>query len=723
MEVRLKRALILTGLALLLVALWLIAGRLVPDLAALKGAVGSLRQAVAAHPVAAGAAFFGLYAASAALSLPIAIWLTLAGGALFGFGFGFALVLTAATLGAALAFLVARHLLRDRVGGWLGADRAGAIGRGIDRDGTFYLFTLRLIPAVPFFAVNLAMGLTRLPLAQFVWVSLLGMAPATALYVNAGTRLAELEGLRGILSPAIALSFVALGLFPWAARAALGVWTRRRAYARWTRPAAFDRNLIVIGGGAAGLVSAYVAAATGARVTLVEGGAMGGDCLNRGCIPSKALIRSAKLAHQMRHGAALGLGDVEPPLSFRRIFQRIDSVIATIAPHDSVERYAALGVEVLTGHARLTDPWTVEVTKADGASSRLTGRAIILATGAEPLLPDLPGLDQVGALTTDTLWQALAAYDTPPGRMLILGGGPVGVELAQALQRLGVQVTLAEAGQRLLPREDKDVSALAETVLRREGVEVLISARVTSCGSGEGGKWAEIATGAGPLRVPFDEMIVAIGRKARVQGFGLKELGIPAGRVIETNDYLETLYPNIYVAGDAAGPYQLTNAAAHQGWHAAVNALFGFVRRIRPSYTNLPRAIFLDPEIATLGLTEAEAAERGIAVEVTRFDLASFDRAVADGSTEGFVKLITRPGRGRILGAAIVADHAGDLIAELALAMRNGLGLGHVLRTPHAYPTLADAVKLAAGQWRRAHVSPRLLAMLTRLHAFRRGRP
>jgi pyruvate/2-oxoglutarate dehydrogenase complex dihydrolipoamide dehydrogenase (E3) component len=496
---------------------------------------------------------------------------------------------------------------------------------------------------------------------------------------------------------------------------------RDKASARWTKPRKFDRNLIVIGAGAAGLVSAYIAAATKAKVTLIEGHIMGGDCLNFGCIPSKALIKSAKLAHQMRHADHYGLEAAAPTFSFARIMARIQEVIADIAPNDGVERYTSLGVEVLLGHARLIDPWTVEVVTHDGQKQRLTARAIILATGAAPFVPPLPGLEAVGYLTSDTLWERLAAQKAPPQRLVILGGGPIGTELAQAFARLGSSVTQIEKGARLLAREDEEVSALVRTAMERDGVAVLTGHTAKAFGISDGKKWVEVDHDGQTRRIPFDEVIVALGRAPRLTGYGLEDLGIPTDRVIETNEYLETLYPNILACGDVAGPYQFTHVASHQAWFAAVNALFGSIKRFKVDYRVIPWATFCDPEVARLGMNEAEAREKGIPHEVTRYEIKDLDRAVADGAAYGFVKVLTVPGKDRILGVTLVGEHAGDLMAEFVLAMKHGLGLGKILGTIHIYPTLAEANKYAAGAWRRAHVSPLALALAERFHRWRRG--
>ncbi|MGB5868595.1 MAG: FAD-dependent oxidoreductase [Albidovulum sp.] len=715
-----KKPLLLAGIMMVILALIIWFVRHPFDLAMLRDTIGQIESYRQAHPLFVAAVFFLAYVAVTALSLPLAVWMTLAVGALFGFGWGLLIVSFAASLGATLAFLASRYFLRDWVQARLGA-RLQTINDGIARDGAFYLFTLRLIPAVPFFVVNLLMGLTPIRAWVFYGVSQLGMLAGTAVYVNAGTQLAQLQSVSDILSPALILSFAALGVFPWIAKFVIGAIKRRRIYATWTRPGHFDRNLIVIGGGAAGLVSAYIATAVKAKVTLIETHKMGGDCLNYGCVPSKALIKSAKLAHQIAGADHYGLTATKPQFSFRKIFERIHQAIATIEPNDSVERYEALGAEVLRGYARLVDPWTVEVTFPDGTTTRLTGRAIIIATGAAPFVPPLPGLEDVGYLTSDTLWEAFVQREEAPKRLVVLGGGPIGSELAQSFARLGSAVTQVEMAPRILMREDEEVSDLAKAALEADGVAVLTGHKALSCGISDGEKWIEVEAAGVTHKIAFDDLLVAVGRSARLKGFGLEELGIPVNRVVETNEYLETLFPNIYAAGDVAGPYQFTHTAAHQAWFASVNALFGTFKRFKADYRVIPWATFIDPEVARVGLNEQEAREKGIAVEVTRYGIEHLDRAIADGAALGFVKVLTAPGKDRILGVTIVGEHAGDLMAEFVLAMKHGLGLNKILGTIHIYPTLAEANKYAAGEWKKAHVNPRVLEFLARFHSWRRG--
>jgi pyruvate/2-oxoglutarate dehydrogenase complex dihydrolipoamide dehydrogenase (E3) component/uncharacterized membrane protein YdjX (TVP38/TMEM64 family) len=670
-------------------------------------------------PVLTSLLFFVLYIAVAALSLPGAAVLTLVAGALFGLVWGVVLVSFASSIGATLAFLVARFILRDSVQKRFG-DRLQAINKGIEQEGAFYLFTLRLVPIFPFFLINLLMGLTPIRTLTFYWISQVGMLAGTVVYVNAGTQLAQIESIGGILSPGLVLSFAALGIFPLIGKKVVDWLKKRRVYAEWQKPASFDRNLIVIGGGAAGLVSAYIGAAVKAKVTLVEAEKMGGDCLNYGCVPSKALIKSAKLAHHIRHGADYGLETAEPSFSFRKVMARVHRVIATVEPHDSIARYTELGVEVLSGYAKLVDPWTVEIQQNDGQTKRLTSRAVIIAAGARPFVPPLPGLDTVEYLTSDTLWDTFADLDEPPKRLVVLGGGPIGCELSQAFARLGSQVWQVEMGSRILIREDVEVSELAKTSLAEDGVNVMTGHKALRC-EREGDHSFIIVEHQGQEHpIEFDALICAVGRVARLTGYGLEELGIPTDRTVGTNEYLETLYPNIFAAGDVAGPYQFTHTAAHQAWYAAVNALFGEFKKFKVDYSVIPWTTFIDPEVARVGLNEQEASERGIAVDVTRFGIEDLDRAIADSAAHGFVKVLTVPGKDRILGVTIVGEHAGDLLAEFVLAMKHGLGLKKILATIHTYPTLAEANKYAAGEWKRANIPHKLLAWVEKYHNWKR---
>lgn len=678
--------------------------------ATLKAEHAALAARYAAHPGQAAALFFAAYVAYTGLSLPGAALLTLLAGAVFGLLWASVLVSFASAIGATVAFLLARFVLHDWVQSRFGA-RLVAINRGVERDGAFYLFLLRLTPAVPFFLINLAMGLTPMRARTFYWVSQLGMLAGTLVYVNAGTQLARLASPRDVLSWQLAGALLALGIFPLLAKKAADALRARRVYARWPTPRRFERNIVVIGAGSAGLVAAYIAATLRARVTLVEKARMGGDCLYTGCVPSKALLRAARLAADVRNAAEYGLR-AHAEVDFAAVMERVARVVRAIEPHDSPRRYEALGVECLHGEARITSPWTVQI---DGRKT-LTTRAIVIAAGARPVVPPLPGLERGEVLTSDNVWEL---RELPP-RLLVLGGGPVGCELAQAFARLGSRVILVEMSERLLPREDADASRVLAARFASEGIDVRTGHRALRI---EAGRVLVCEAAGTQVRLPYDRLLCALGRVANTAGYGLEELGIPVNpaRTVETNEYLQTVYPNIYACGDVAGPWQFTHTASHQATYAALNALFAPLRRLRVDDSVIPRATFTDPEVARVGLNEGEAAARGLACETTVYRLEDLDRAIAEGAAHGFVKVLTPPGSDRVLGATIVGERAGDLIAEFALAMRERAGLKKILGTIHVYPTFAEASKQAAGAWRREHAPRRALAAVERFHSWRRG--
>lgn len=682
----------------------------------LQEARGDIVAARDAAPILFSAGYFLIYVVVTALSLPGAAIMTLAGGAVFGLGWGLLLVSFASTIGATLAFLVARFIARDAVQKRY-RQRLAAINEGVAREGAFYLFTLRLVPVFPFFLINIVMALTPMRTWTFYWVSQLGMLPGTAVYVNAGTQIGQLEGPGGILSPGLIGSFVLLGVFPLIAKKIVDAVKARRVYRNYRRPASFDRNLIVIGGGSAGLVSAYIAAAVKAEVTLVEKDRMGGDCLNTGCVPSKSLIRTARLLTDAKRSAELGVRRLQADFHFPDAMDRVHRIIKAIEPHDSVERYTGLGVDVVQGEARLVDPWTVQIARNDGETQRLTARHIVLATGAEPFVPPIPGLDQVEVLTSDNLW----ALRELPERLIVLGGGPIGSEMAQTFQRLGSQVTQVEMLPRLLPKEDPEFGEMVAQRFREEGVDVRLETKAKEVIVSEGRQELVVQkTDGSEERIAFDRIIVAVGRAARLKGYGLEELGIATNKTIEVDDYLRTGVPNIFAVGDVAGPYQFTHTAAHMAWFATVNALFGAFRKFRVDYSVIPWATFTDPEVARVGLSETEAAEQGYDFEVTTYGIDDLDRAIADSDAYGRVKVLTRRGSDKILGVTIAGPHAGDLIAEYVLAMKHGIGLNKILGTIHIYPTLSEANKFAAGQWKQAHKPEKLLEWIGRFHAWRR---
>ncbi|QFT84547.1 Dihydrolipoyl dehydrogenase [Halomonas sp. THAF12] len=679
---------------------------------------------LAEDPLTVAGGFFLIYVAMAALSLPGAVLLTLLGGALFGFGWGLVLISFASSLGATLAALIARTLAREPLERRFAA-QLSRINAGIEREGAFYLFTLRLIPLFPFFVINLVLGLSRMRLTTFYWVSQLGMLPGTAVYVNAGRELGQLESLGGILSPGLIGSFVLIGLFPWLARGLVAIGKRRQLTRRFARPARFDQDIVVIGGGSAGLVASYIASAVKAKVALVERHRLGGDCLNTGCVPSKALIRAARLAREIREAPGYGVTAGEPEVDFRAVMDHVHRAIREVEPHDSRERYEGLGVEVIAGDAVLDDPWRVRI--REGETERvITTRHVIIASGARPRVPPLPGLEAIEVLTSDNLWRLEAL----PERLVVLGGGPIGCELGQSFARLGSRVSLVEMGEQLLPREDRDVADEVEARLAEEGVAVRLATRARRVlPDDHGGHLLEVEYqddhGEARLeRLPFSHLLVAVGRQANVEGLGLEALGVEtrANGTLAVDEALQSVLPNVWACGDVAGPYQLTHASAHQAWHATVNALFGEFKRFRVSYRALPAVTFTDPEVARVGLNEREAEQQGVAVEVTHYPLSELDRAIAEGQTRGFVKVLTVPGRDRLLGATIVGPGAGEMLAEFTLAMTHGIGLNKLLGTIHPYPTHSEAVKATAGVWKNAHKPERVLGWLQRYFAWRRGK-
>lgn len=484
-----------------------------------------------------------------------------------------------------------------------------------------------------------------------------------------------------------------------------------RAY---PRPRRFDRDLIVIGAGSGGLVTAYIGAAVKAKVTLIEKHRMGGDCLNTGCVPSKALLRSAKFLAQARRARDFGCDAAHVEFDFARIMERVQRVIRQVAPHDSVERYTALGVECIQGEAQIISPYCVAVN-----GRTLTTRNIVIASGARPAIPQIPGIEATGYYTSDTIW----ALRTLPRRLLVLGGGPVGCELAQAFARFGSHVVQLQRGDRLLKNEDPEISELLMNQVAAEGVELRMNHTPKEFRVEAGRKLLSAEHQGKNLDIEFDALLVAVGRTANTQGFGLEALGIPLrdDGTLAVNHYLQTSLPNVYAVGDVTGPYQFTHVAAHQAWYAAVNSLFGSFKKFRVDYSVIPRATFTEPEIARVGLNEQEARRRGIAYEVTRYALDDLDRAIADEATQGLVKVLTVPGKDKILGATIAGEHAGDLLGEFVTAMRHGLGLNKILGTIHIYPTLSEVNKYAAGVWKRAHAPLRVLAWVARYHAWRRG--
>ncbi|MGF1737709.1 dihydrolipoyl dehydrogenase [Photobacterium satsumensis] len=678
----------------------------------------ALTDTIHAKPFLSSMVYFVLYIVVTALSLPGAAIMTLLGAALFGFWWSLLLISFASTIGATLAFLFSRYVLRDWVQAKFG-HRLSAINRGVEKDGAFYLFTLRLIPVFPFFLINLLMGLTPISTRMFYLVSQLGMLAGTAVYINAGTQLGQIDSLSGIISAPVLVSLALLGIFPLIAKTVMQIVNKRRVYAQWEKPTHFDQNMVVIGAGAGGLVSAYIGAAVKAKVMLIERHKMGGDCLNTGCVPSKAIIRAAHTMAEITRASEFGIETSKAKVDFAKVMQRVHNVIGKIEPHDSVERYSKLGVNCISGEATILSPWEVEVN-----GERITTRNIVIATGARPLVPGIPGLDTVNYLTSDSIW----SLTEQPQRLLVLGGGPIGCELAQSFQRLGSDVTLVEMADQLLIREDSDAAILVKSSLEKDGVNIKTGHKAVKFErqtdeNGQQHQRVQLETAEGQsLTIEFDAVMLALGRVANVQGFGLEKLGITTSErgTVEVNEYLQTKYPNIFAVGDVAGPFQLTHAAAHQAWYAAVNGLFGQFKKFKADYSVLPAATYTSPEVARVGINEKEAKQQGIDFDIVTYGIDDLDRAITDGEDHGFIKVITPKGKDKILGATVVGNNAGELLAEFTLAMRHGLGLNKILGTVHPYPTMSEAAKYTAGAWKQANAPQGLLTLVEKYHRWMR---
>jgi len=653
------------------------------------------------------------YIVITALSLPGAAVMSLAGGALFGLVVGVIMVSFASSIGATLAFLVSKFFFRNWVQKKFG-DKLSAINRGIEKEGGFYLFTLRLVPIFPFFVINLVMGLTLIRTSVFYFVSQLGMLLGTIVYVNAGTQLAKIESAKGILSLELILSFALIGIFPLIAKKIVSILKARKVLAKYKKPKKFDYNLVVIGAGSGGLVTSYVAAVVHSKVALIEKHKMGGDCLNTGCVPSKALIRSAKILSYVRRAKEFGFKKGNIDFDFAQVMNRVHEIIKKIEPHDSVERFTKLGVDCIHGEARVVSPYEVEIN-----GKTITTRNIVIATGAAPFIPPIPGLDKIDYYTSDTIWNIRKL----PKRFLVLGGGPIGSELSQAFARLGTKVTQVQREPQVMVREDPEIAELIMEKFKREGIDMLLNHEAVRIESSGDSKALICSSEGREVSVEFDEILVAVGRAANIKGFGLKELGvtITERKTIETNEFLQTNFPNIFCAGDVTGPYQFTHFAAHQAWYAAVNALFGGIKKFKADYSVIPWATYTDPEVARVGLNEKDAQEKGVEYEVTTYGLDDLDRAITDSEAHGLVKVLTKPGADKIIGVTIVGPHASDIIAEYVFAMKHKLGLNKILGTIHIYPTLAEANKYAAGEWKKAHAPEKILRWITRYHNWKRG--
>lgn len=656
--------------------------------------------------------YFIIYVMVAALSIPGAAILTLIGGAIFGLGWGLLIASFASSIGATLAFLVSRTLLRDWVQSRFG-DYLAPINKGIEKDGNFYLFSIRMVPLFPFFMVNLLMGLTPIKTVSFYLVSQLGMLLGTAVYINAGSELARITSLSGLVSGSLIFSFALLGLFPLIARFIVNSVQRNKVMKKFSKPKKFDANVVVIGAGSAGLVASLIVAGAKAKVVLIEKHKMGGDCLNTGCVPSKSLIRSGRIMSYIKRAEEFGIRNASAEIDFARVMERVQDIIKTIEPHDSVERFTSLGVECVAGEAFIESPYCVRVGKR-----LINTRSIIVSTGARPLVPTIPGLEEIDYLTSDSVWELREL----PKHLVVVGGGPIGCELAQAFSNLGAQVTQIDMAPRIMPREDVEVSELITQQFTSEGINVMTDHRLTKFGKDGDLAYMEAEHNGETVRIEFDKVLLAIGRKANVEGFGLEELTMPLTPqgTIEINAAMQTAYPNIFACGDVAGPFQFTHMASFQAFFSSVNAMLGGLWRLKAKYNVVPWATFTNPEVARVGLSEAEAKQHNIPYEVTRYAMDHHDRALADGEAHGFIKVLTVPGKDKILGATIVGYHAGELIGEFVLAMTHGMGLKKISAVTHIYPTLLEANKFAANAWRNARLPEKYFPWAERFFRWQR---
>lgn len=677
----------------------------------LKNKQADLVTLVKDNPFSAAAIYLLIYVVVTAISIPGAVILTLAGGALFGLSHGTILVSFASTLGALFAFLVSRYFLHDFVQNKF-SDRLQTINQKVEKEGAFYLLFLRLVPAFPFFLINLVMALTPIKAWTFYWVSQLGMLPATIIYVNAGTQIAKISSVKDIASPSLLIALTLLGLLPLITKSLMSLINSQRVYKLFKKPSSFQYNTIVLGGGSAGLVAAYTTRTLQGKVALIEKHNMGGDCLNTGCVPSKAILRSAKFVADIKNYADFGLTDAHYDVEFKNIIHRVKQKITTIEPKDSIQRYSELGVDCEQGVAKVLSPWEVSVN-----GKTLTAKNIIIATGATPKLPSITNLNQIPYLTTDSVWSLTEL----PEKLLIIGGGPIGCELGQAFARLGSNVTIVQRRSSILPNEEQQAAEEVQQALINDGITLFTNFSSESFISNDNGYSLVGKHDKQQINIDFTHLLIATGRQANIDGLETLDLEINEQGKVVTNDTLQTKYPNIYACGDVTSAMQYTHAASHQAWYAAFNALFHPLKKFKCNFDNLPRAVFTDPEIAGLGMTEAQVKSKGIDYQITTFPMDDIDRAITDNATSGFIKVITPSNNDKILGVCIVGEHASELLAEFVLAKTNGLGLNSILKTIHIYPTKSEINRMVTGKWRRSKLTERITNLLAKYQQWRLG--
>lgn len=652
--------------------------------------------------------FFVVYLLVTALAIPSATILTLLAGSIFGFWAGFIIVSFASSIGATITFLMSRFMLFEYFSSKY-HKKSVAINESIEKEGHFYLLTLRLVPLVPFFMVNIVMGLTSIKTRIFYIVSQIGMLPATMIYVFTGTKLSQIDSLNDVLSVDIIIALVLLGIFPLIAKKVISIFKSRGVYKKYNRPKKFDYNLIVIGGGAAGLVSSYIASSVKAKVLLIEENKTGGDCLNTGCVPSKALINSAKVINYIKNCRKYGIKKANLKFDFADVIANVKSKIVKIEPHDSFERYKKLGVHCIKGKAQIIDPFSVKIN-----DKVFTSPKMIIATGASPFIPKFKNIDQVNYLTSDTVWN----LKDLPKKLVIIGGGAIGCELGQAFARMGSNVTIIESQNNIVSKEDSEIIHYLSKSFKKDGVNIKTEHEVIGFEKNRRQQYVVCKHGNKDVNIEFDQVLISLGRKPNISNFGLEDLKIINNKQsqITTNKFLQTNFPNIYACGDVQTPYQFTNVASHEAWYACINALFSSFKKFAISYSHIPYAIFTDPQVARLGINEKFAKKNNIEFEITTFDLSDLDRAIIDGNDQGFIKVMTKPKSDRILGVTIIGENSAEIIAEFVLAMKNNIGLKKILGTSHIYPSYAETNKYVAGNWQKNNQPRKIMKALEWYH-------
>ncbi len=677
--------------------------------------------------------------------------LTIGSGLIFGFWKGFAVVTVGANLGALGAFLLARTLFRERAEALArGQKTFRAVDSAIAREGFRIVLLLRLSPVFPFTVLNVLLGVTGISAASYVLANLIGMLPGTLMFVYLGTlgeaaagtqslgqTVLRIVGLAATVVVTVVITRIARralkaasldgganpGVAPEAAPVGAGAKTipgdaYDQALLASVKPTAHvnpipqDRyNLVVIGAGTAGLVTAAGGAGLGAKVALIEKHMFGGDCLNVGCVPSKGIIRAGRAAAAVREAGAFGIRLAgEPRIDFAATMERMRRLRAGIAPHDSVKRFSELGIDVYLGEGRFTGPDEIEV-----GGNKLRFQAAVIATGARATFPRIPGIEEVEPLTNENVFTLTEL----PRSLILLGAGAIGCEMAQTFRRLGSEVTIVIRGNRIMTREDPDAALIVQRKFEQEGIRVLTGSAIKRAEKRGGKKVIVIERDGSEESVEADQILIGMGRAPNVEGLGLSAAGIAYGTEGVTVDAnMRTTNPRVFAAGDICSRLKFTHAADAQARIVLRNALF--FGRARATDLVIPWCTYTDPEIAHVGCYEKEARDRGLAVTTFTVPLEDVDRAILDGETEGFGRIHLKSGTDRILGATVVASHAGDMIGELTMAIQNGLGAGKLASVIHPYPTQGEVVRKLGDAYMRTKLTPGVKRIMARILRWRR---